>query len=144
MKRLSDEDVARFLAQPMLHAVVATIAADGSPQLTPVWYVYEPPRMIISIPADSAKHRNLKRDPRISVCVDGGREDVRAVVLYGRAELIGAETDATRLDEYRWRIIRAYYQTEKAAKDYYESVEEVPHVLVVLEPERVVSQDFRE
>ena len=144
--RLSAEEITGFLQQRNLHAIAATIASDGAPQLSPVWYVYEPPRMVISIPAGSAKHRNLKRDPRIGVCVDGGRADVRAVMLYGRAELIesDSETNAARLTEYRWRIIRAYYDTEEEARRYYASVEDVPHVLVLLVPERVVSQDFRD
>jgi PPOX class probable F420-dependent enzyme len=142
VKGLSTEEITRFLQQPNLHAIVATIAADGSPQLSPVWYVYEPPRMIISIPAGSAKHRNLRRDPRVSVCVDGGRADVRAVMLYGRAELV--DTDVERLADYRWRIISAYYRTREEAQSYYETVKNVPHVLVVLEPERIISQDFRD
>lgn len=138
MPRLSPEEITEFLQTPMLHAVVGTVAADGSPQLSPVWYVYDPPRVFISIPANSAKYRNLKRDPRISVCVDGGRDDVRAVMLYGRAELREGDPG------HRWRVIRAYYETEDEARAYLESVKDVPHKLVVFEPERVVSQDFRD
>ena len=137
---MSEEDVAGFLSQP-LHAVMATISPQGSPQLSPVWFIREGDLFYISIVAGCAKQRNLERDPRASLCVDGGRGDVRAVMLYGTVRLIES---GDALNIWRWRIIRHYYERESDARAYFESIEDTPSVLVVFEPERTVSQDFRD
>ena len=131
-----------FLMTPNLHAIVGTNRRGGAPQLTPVWYIYENGTMYISVPEGSAKHRNLQRDPRVAICVDGGRQDVRAVMLYGSVEIKSRDDAMTR--EMRWRIVRAYYPTEDAARQYYETIEDTPSVLLVLTPEKTVSQDYND
>ncbi len=131
--------VEAFLKAPR-HAIVGTNRVDGPPQLSPVWYVYEAGRMYISIGAGTAKHRNLIRDPRISVCVDGGHPDARAVMIYGTAELI--ERDDPMREETRWRIVRHYYEAEDAARHYYEQIRDMPFVIVTVTPEKIISQDF--
>ncbi len=138
-KRMTDAEIDAFLQQP-LHAILATHASEGPPQLSPVWFLYEHGRLSTSILSGSAKHENLKRRPGVSLCIDGGRSDVRAVMLYGTAELRPGDAEAT--EAMRWRIIRRYHEREEEAQSYYESVRDQPHVLLVLEPERVVSQDF--
>ncbi len=138
-KRMTDAEIDAFLQQP-LHAILATHASEGPPQLSPVWFLYEDGRLSMSIVSGSAKHKNLKRRPGVSLCIDGGRGDVRAVMLYGTAELRPGDDEASAA--MRWRIIRRYYEREEDARSYYESVRDLPHVLLVLEPERVVSQDF--
>jgi PPOX class probable F420-dependent enzyme len=51
-------------------AVMSTFRADGRPHLTPVSAgVDGAGRVIISSPETTAKVRNLRRDPRIAVCV---------------------------------------------------------------------------
>jgi PPOX class probable F420-dependent enzyme len=139
---MTDEAIADFLTQPNRHAIVGTNRRDGAPQLSPVWYVFENGTMFISIPEGSVKHRNLLRDPRVSVCVDGGRQDVRAVMLYGTVVIKHGDEPVTQ--EMEWRIIRAYYPAEDAAHQYYESVKDTPSVLLILTPERVVSQDYND
>lgn len=53
--------------------VLATIAADGRPQMSNVLYVWDPDERIarISTTADRAKARNLRRDPRAALHVSG-------------------------------------------------------------------------
>ena len=139
MPKIILSEIAEFLQQP-LHAIVATNPADGAPQLSPVWYIYEDETLYISILHKSAKRRNLERDPRISVCIDGGRADVRYVTFYGVAQLFGPDTDLQ--DAWRKRIIRQYNPTDEAAQRYYEEVKDTPATLIVLKPDRVIGDDF--
>ena len=139
---MTREAIDEFLTTPNRHAIVGTNRRDGAPQLSPVWYIYENGTMYISVPEGSAKHRNLQRDPRVSICVDGGRQDVRAVMLYGAVEI--KERNDARTQEMRLRIIRAYYPAEDAARRYYETIEDTPSVLLILTPEKIVSQDYND
>jgi PPOX class probable F420-dependent enzyme len=142
MTTLNAKAIEEFLRTPNRHAIVGTIRRDGSPQLSPVWYLYEDETIYISIPVASAKHRNLQRDPRMSVCIDGGRHDVRTVILYGTVQIRdGSDAD---VETKRQRIIRAYYPTDAEARAYYETVRDTPSVLLVLEPDRIISQDYND
>jgi PPOX class probable F420-dependent enzyme len=140
MPKMSKEDIAAFVQKP-LHGILATVRREGAPQLTPVWYIVDDGRILISMIKDSAKHRNILRDPRVSLCIDGGRDDVRAVVFYGTASVV---TEEPLQEQMRWRVIRHYYESEQAAREYYESIRDQPSVLLVMQPDRVVSQDFRD
>lgn len=142
MTTMDAKAIDEFLRAPNRHAIAGTNRRDGAPQLSPVWYLYEEGTMYISIPVGSAKHRNLQRDPRLSVCVDGGRQDVRTVILYGTAEL--REGNDAELIETRKRIIRAYYATDAEARNYYETIRGMPSVLVVLVPDKIISQDYND
>ena len=57
-----------FLDQ--LHfAVVATISADGSPQLTTLWYLREGDDLVFNTAVGRVKDRNLRRDPRLAATI---------------------------------------------------------------------------
>ncbi len=139
MPELTQAQIEEFLKAPR-HAIVGTRAADGSPQLSPVWYVWDKGKMYISIGPGSAKYRNLKRDPRVAVCVDGGFRDYRAVIIYGTADII--ESGQPGEHEWRLRIIRQYHDTDEEARQYAESTKGEPAATVVITPRRVLSQDF--
>lgn len=139
MPTMTTAEIAAFLAAPR-HAVLGTNTRNGPPQLSPVWYLFEEGKFYISITTGTAKYRNLRRDPRLSLCIDGGHPDYRTVIVYGVAEFL--PVDAPNLSDLRWRIIRRYYTDEATARRYAESTSEQPNVLLVVTPTRILSQDF--
>jgi len=139
MAQMTQAQIAAFLAPPR-HAIVATNRADGPPQLTPVWYIYEGGQMYISAGAGTVKVQNLRRDPRVTICVDGGHPDARYVILQGTITIL--EPSDPLQEQMRWRIIRHYYESEDEARHYYESMRNSPSVLLVLAPDKLISQDF--
>ncbi len=127
--------------QASRHAIVGTNRRDGPPQLSPVWYLYEERRIYISVLVASAKYRNLQRDPRIGLCIDGGHPDARAVMIYGRSELIVA--DSPWRDEIHWRITRRYFDSDEEARRFREQAGDWgPTALMVVTPQKTISQDF--
>ena len=123
------------------NAIVGTNRRDGAPQMSPVWYLYEDGRFYIGVRVASAKYRNLQRDPRIGLCIDGGHPDSRAIMIYGRAELI--EADSPWRDQMQWRITRRYYDSDEEARRFREEAREWgPSALIVVTPEKTISQDF--
>jgi PPOX class probable F420-dependent enzyme len=74
--------------------VLATIRRDGRPQLSNVGYAVDPDEGVVrvSVTADRAKTRNLRRDPRASLHVTS--DDFWTwVVVEGNAELTPVAAD---------------------------------------------------
>jgi len=64
---------------------LATVAADGTPHLMPVWAVWLDGRLWFSSATGSRKARNLAAEPRCSLATD---DAVEPVVVRGRAERV--------------------------------------------------------
>jgi PPOX class probable F420-dependent enzyme len=65
-----DLDDARAVIATQHHAVLATMRADGTPQMSPVSVgLDDGGRVVISSRQTAYKVRNLRRDPRAWVCV---------------------------------------------------------------------------
>lgn len=90
--------------QPNL--ILGTIRRDGSPQMSPLWYLWTGSSFLISTVDTAAKWKNLQRDPRCSVCVDEPSTG-QMIVAYGEAELTSEDVeDATR------PLVAKYYPGE--------------------------------
>ncbi|HEY3291201.1 MAG TPA: TIGR03618 family F420-dependent PPOX class oxidoreductase [Anaerolineae bacterium] len=66
---LFDAEVVRFLERPLLMRM-ATLGADGFPQVTPVWFLYEGGSLFASTERERIKTRNILRDPRVGASID--------------------------------------------------------------------------
>ena len=64
---LSD-DVRKLVDNPNF-AHLATIMADGSPQVAPVWVSREGDRILVGTSSTSLKARNAKRDARVALSI---------------------------------------------------------------------------
>ena len=112
-------------------AVAATINEDGTPQQTVVWYELQGDRIMMNTRAGRLKERNLKRDPRISLCIE---DEYTYLFLKGRVELdydqeraqAGIKALAVRYDgeEEAERQARDLYSKQERA-NIYMSIEEV-------------------
>jgi PPOX class probable F420-dependent enzyme len=77
-----------------LWGVLATGRADGSPQQSMIGYVVDDEgRLIISAKAYTAKWKNARRQPKVSVTIPDGRSHL---VVYGETETI--EEDPLRAE----------------------------------------------
>jgi PPOX class probable F420-dependent enzyme len=62
------EDAKAWLDAPEF-ATIATIEPDGRPQLSVVWISRDGDDLLVSTVAGRRKHRNIERDPRVTVLV---------------------------------------------------------------------------
>ena len=87
-----DPKVRAFLDEKRF-AVLATINEDGAPQLTVMWFALRDDTIVMNTTLSRVKGKNLRRDPRISICVEDG---YRYVSIAGIAELDDDQTIAQR------------------------------------------------
>jgi len=80
------ENVRAFLEEPH-YVVMATINASGTPQLTVMWYALHPTEDVVLLNGSRRllKVKNLRRDPRMALCVEEG---TRYVTLEGTGEIV--------------------------------------------------------
>ena len=121
--------VESFLAESR-NATLATIRANGTPQLTPVWFVWDGEQFIITMTTERAKYKNLVRDARMSLCIDD-------VTGFG---YVTAEGEAEIREQDIWadtRKILVKYRGEEGGAEYLERLKTEPRVLVVMKPTRM-------
>jgi hypothetical protein len=134
---MSDAELAEFLtADPPLTAKVASTRADGRPHIAPVWFVRDDDGSIIfTTGANTVKGRTIRRDPRVSVCIDDDRPPFSFALLEGTAEIID---DFAQLRHWATILGGRYMGADRAEE--YGARNGVPgELLIRLRPERVTS-----
>ena len=83
------------------HAWICTLRPDGSPHVTPVWFVFRQASWWVGSSGRNVKVRNLMRDPRVSLALEGGAAPVVAEGLAViRHDGFPADVVATFRDKY--------------------------------------------
>jgi PPOX class probable F420-dependent enzyme len=120
---------------------VATVGADGSPHVAPLWYVWDGTALWLNSIVKSQRWTDLVRDPRISVVIDGGDDymELHGIELSGRAEVVG---DVPRTSASDPRVVDA----EERFGAKYTGGAFIPdgrHAWMRIVPDKIVSWDFR-
>jgi PPOX class probable F420-dependent enzyme len=78
---------------------LATLNADGSVQLTPLWIDWDGESIVVNTALGRVKERNMRRDPRVTVLVVDRTDPQRFVSVSGEATLDeeGAEDHIDKL-----------------------------------------------
>ena len=139
---MTDGERDAFLAEQRT-CRVGSVNPDGSPHVTPLWFVWDGSVIWLYSIMRSRRWSNLVRDPRVSVVVDTGDGyfELRGVEFTGVVEPV-AEQPRTgepnpELDEPE-RLFAARYAPGAPAMGY-----DGRHAWLRLVPEKAVSWDFR-
>ncbi|MQY09023.1 hypothetical protein ACRB68_71340 [Actinomadura sp. RB68] len=87
MEIMKEDEWRDFVRQGTRTGKAAVVRADGSPHVTPVWFVLDGDELLFNTGADSLKGRALARDPRVSVCVEDDTPPFSFVTLSGEVTL---------------------------------------------------------
>jgi len=133
---MSDAEVHAFLTVGTRTAKVSTVRADGRPHVAPVWFVLDGDDVIFTTGADTVKGRSLRRDPRISLCVDDERAPYAYVLVEGFAAL--SEESAELL---RWAtVIGGRYMGAEQAEAFGRRNGVPGELLVRVTPTKIVAE----
>lgn len=89
---LTPEDLA--LLNEVQIATISTLNADGSAQLTPVWVDTDGEAVLFNTAKGRVKHKNIVRNPDVSVLVVDKNDFYRWVSIRGKAEVTEEGADA--------------------------------------------------
>jgi PPOX class probable F420-dependent enzyme len=105
-----------------LIAWLTTVAADGTPRPVPVWFLWDgADSVLVYSKPDKPKLRNIERNPRVSLNLDGNGIGGDVVVLLGDAR-VSDDPPAHEVPEYvvkyAGRIAANAWTPESFAADY--------------------------
>lgn len=110
-QKMTDEEWRAFVSQGTRTAKLSTVRADGSPHVTPIWFVLDGDDLVFTTGKSSVKGRNLARDGRVALCVDVDRPPYDFVVVQGRGRI---SEDLDELRHWAGRIGARYMGEERA------------------------------
>jgi len=125
------EQARAFLEAPRF-AVLGTAQSDGTPQLTVMWYELDGDEILMNTTTQRAKAANLRRHPRVALCVEDG---YRYVTLYGTVRLI--EDQATAQADIH-RLAARYHDPATADQMMRDQYSKQERLTIRMRIERVV------
>jgi len=108
---MTPEQARAFLRVGTRTAKVATMTRDGRPHVVPVWFVLDGDDVVFTTHETSVKGRALRRDPRVSLCVDDERPPYSFVTVHGTASI---DTDLDELRRWATAIGGRYMGANRA------------------------------
>ena len=128
MPVLSPAERDAFLAEREIVMRIAVVRSDGSPLVTPIWFLHEDDAIYFTPREQSEWFACLRRDSRAALCIDEQPLPYRKVIIEGEAELV---YDIGHDDEWRdlYRRIAKRYVDEDAAEGYVQNTIDQPRGL---------------
>lgn len=90
------DDVIAFLSEGTRTGKLGYVAADGRPLVVPVWFIVGGQTLVFNTDQNTAKARAMRRDPRVTLCVDDEQPPYSFVQVQGTTSI--SEDPADLLD----------------------------------------------
>jgi PPOX class probable F420-dependent enzyme len=134
---MTDDERRSFLSYGTRTGKLATTRRDGRPHVVPVWFVLDGDDLVFTTGGRTVKARDMRRDPRVCVCVDEERPPYAYVMLEGRASLGEDPEEMLRLATQ----IGGRYMGLDRAEEYGRRNAVPGEILVRVSPTRVLAED---
>ena len=133
---MSDQDRRAFLLHGTRTGKLAVVRRDGSPHVVPIWFVLDGDDVIFTSNGESAKSRIMRREPRVSLCVDDDTPPYAFVTIEGAVEIT---TDVDEMLPWATKIGGRYMGADRA-EEFGRRNAVAGELLVRLRPTRMVAK----
>ncbi|WP_353070380.1 PPOX class F420-dependent oxidoreductase [Actinomadura opuntiae] len=107
---MTDSEWRAFVSEGTRTGKAGVTRKDGTPHVTPIWFVLDGGDLVFTTHNESVKGRVLRRDPRLSVCVDDQTPPYSYVVIQAEARII---EDLDEMREWATVLGRRYMGPER-------------------------------
>jgi PPOX class probable F420-dependent enzyme len=108
---------------------LATVRADGRPQASPIWFVWDDDRFLIYSQPGAQKLRNIEDNPWVCLHLDGGRDAGTTLIVEGQARIASgpsADRHEAYVEKYGAAIAGNGWTPHSFAADYSVPLDVVP------------------
>ncbi|NUP51900.1 MAG: PPOX class F420-dependent oxidoreductase [Catenulispora sp.] len=110
---MTEDQWRAFLSEGTRTGKLAVTRKDGSPHVTPIWFLLDGPDFVFNTGETSMKGRILRRDPRVCLCVDLMEPPYSFVMVEGEAEI---STDPEEMLTWATKLGVRYMGPERGAE----------------------------
>jgi PPOX class probable F420-dependent enzyme len=146
MTEMSKEEIARFVTQDTFTGKLATVRKDGSSHVVPIWFVLDNVNskkrrrignIIFTTDSKSTKANNIRRDNRVSICIDDQTRPFSFVTIFGTAKMHTYK----QKEVLKWATkIAERYMGKKNAEAYGRRNSGEGAVYVRIKPTRIIAE----
>ena len=97
-------------------ASLATINADGTPQVTPVWFDWDGSRIRVNTARGRLKDKNLRRTPAVALAIIDPDNPYRYVQVRGRVAAVTESGADAHIDSLAKKYTGKDYANRKAGE----------------------------
>jgi hypothetical protein len=133
---MTGDDWKRFAFEKPRTAKLATVRADGSPHVAPIWVALDGDAIVFTTNVATVKGKCLRRDPRVSMAFDDESPPFSFVMIDGKATI--SEDPAPLL---AWStVLGGRYMGEDRAEEFGRRNAVPGELLVHVRPTRIVGE----
>lgn len=121
----------RLREEPL--AWLTTVRANGTPEPSPIWFLWDGATMLIYSQPNQQKLRNISRNPHVAFNFDGDGQGGDIVIITGTATIDSAappaNANAAYVEKYQTNITRIGMTAEGFAQTYSVAIRVTPEKL---------------
>jgi PPOX class probable F420-dependent enzyme len=146
MAEMSKTEIARFVRQGTFTGKLATVNKDGGSHVVPIWFVLDNENskgrsrlgnIIFTTYSASAKAKNIRRNNRVSICIDDQIPPFSFVTIFGTAKIHTYKQE----EVLKWaKRIAKRYMGKDEAEAYGKRNSSEGEVLVQIKPTKIIAE----